>query len=459
MAATPMNAIGRAVRQLRGEGLAAHLIRGSVGTAALGFASKGLSLISGIILGRSLGSAGYGYYAFAIAAVGFISIPAQLGLPPLIVREVAVGHARGEWSLLRGLRVRAGQIAAGSTLLGAILLGGGMLIFADRIAALDPLTFGIALLLLPLQVAMSIVGGFLRGLRRVVQGTWPSTLLQPMLYVLLLGFCARWMTSAGAISLNLVSTIVGSAVTIWLFCKYWPAQAREAPPEYRTCTWIASLLPFTLIAGINLFNQRSDILLLGVLTSASHVGIYNVAIQGAMLVSFPLTICDAMLAPNIARLHAQDDHPRMQRLMTTSTLVISLASAGVTAALILTGRWLLPNLFGAGFAAAYPALVILAIGQFINSSTGPLGSFLTMTGNERSALTCTWMAALLNIALNLVLIPFFQTAGAAIATSLSLTVWNVMLGIQVYKRVGILPGSIGWWNAKRRFHNAREVIE
>ena len=171
------------------------------------------------------------------------------------------------------------------------------------------------------------------------------------------------------------------------------------------------------------------------------------------------TVIPSVLAPNIARLHAQDDHPRMQRLMTTSTLVISLASAGVTAALILTGRWLLPNLFGAGFAAAYPALVILAIGQFINSSTGPLGSFLTMTGNERSALTCTWMAALLNIALNLVLIPFFQTAGAAIATSLSLTVWNVMLGIQVYKRVGILPGSIGWWNAKRRFHNAREVIE
>src|SRR5690606_553836 len=130
--------------------LAAHLMRGALGTGGIGLANKLLSLAIAIILGRNLGAEGYGYYAFAIATVTLISIPAQLGIPSLTTREIAASHARGEWGLMRGFRRRIFQIASISVMIGGLVIGGGMLALSGRIPALDPPTFMVALLLLPL---------------------------------------------------------------------------------------------------------------------------------------------------------------------------------------------------------------------------------------------------------------------------------------------------------------------
>jgi len=188
--------------------------------------------------------------------------------------------------------------------------------------------------------------------------------------------------------------------------------------------------------------------MLGVLTSASDVGVYNVAVQGALLVSFPLTACNAVLAPNVARLHAQGDHERMQRLLTSATLAVSLASAAAALVLILAGPWLLAGLFGETFTGGYPALAILAIGQLISAWAGSVGLFLSMTGHEKDTLKGMMVAALLNVALNAVLIPPFGTAGAATATAISLATWNVMLGVLLYRRLGLVAGPFGAWFAR-----------
>lgn len=434
-----------ALVRLRGDELAAHLMKGALGTGGLGLAHKTLSLVTAILLGRALGAEGYGYYAFAIAAVTFISIPAQLGIPSLATREIAASHARSEWSLMRGFRRRIAQTASFSIILGAILVGGALLAFADEIPALDVRTFAVALLLLPLYAGLSLMGSLLRGLRRVVQGTWPNRLLQPAVFVLLLLALAGGLSSQLAIALNVVSCAIGMIATAWLLRRYWPREASEAQPEYRTSAWLSSLLPFTLLAGINLLNQKTDIMMLGVFTSAADVGIYNVAIQGAMLVSFPLTVCNAVLAPNIARLHAQGDMRRMQRLMTVSTLAISIAAGAAALVIILAGEWLLREVFGDAFTPGYPALAILAIGQLLNAWAGSVGQFLIMTGHEKDTLKGVAVAAFLNVVLNSALIPFFGMIGAAIATAISLLTWNILLVVLVYKRLGLVAGPGGHW--------------
>lgn len=439
--------LNRALRPLRGDGLAAHLVKGVAGTGALGLVSKALSLLGAIVLARSLGAEGYGYYAFALAAVGFIAIPAQLGLPQLVLREVAASHARSEWALLEGLRRRALQIAAASTIFGAVLGGGGLLLLADHIAALDPLTFAIALLLLPMQIGLALTGSILCGLRRVVQGTWPRNALQPALFVLLAFLMAKSLTSDLAVTLNVMATAVGLAVTMWMLARYWPREASEATPDYRTRDWMRSMWPFTLLAGISLFNQKTSIMMLGVLASAEDVGVYNVASQGAMLVSFPLVACNAVLAPNVARLYAQGDHQKLQRLITTSTLVISLAAAVAALVLLVAGRWLLAALFGEAFADAYPALSILAIGQLLNACAGSVVLFLSMTGHEKDTLKGMSVAALLNLILNALLIPSWDFVGAAVATAVSLVTWNILLGVLLYRRLGLIAGPFGGWLA------------
>jgi O-antigen/teichoic acid export membrane protein len=108
------------------------------------------------------------------------------------------------------------------------------------------------------------------------------------------------------------------------------------------------------------------------------------------------------------------------------------------AGVIVLGRFLL-GLFGDEFVAAYPALVILAAGQIVNALCGTVGSLMIMTRLHREAATVFGGAAALNIALNAVLIPRFGLNGAAIATSTTVVLWNVVMVVLVVRKLGVNP--------------------
>ena len=289
----------------KAESLRRHLIRGALGTAGLGVLQRGLSLLTAIVLARALGADGYGYYAFAIAAVGFIAIPTQLGLPTLLMREVAASHARGDWSLMRGMRRRATQLAVIAVTLSMTIIGGGLLVLPGEIPALDPATLALAIVLLPLGVAMAVANSILSGLRLIIHATWPGSALQPLIFLLVLLALMAWaqpLQPPMAVSANIAATAAAFLAAAYLIRRHWPKETSNAKPAYRTRSWLKSLFPFTMIAGINIINQKTDILMLGVMTTAEDVGLYNIAIQGSMLVTFALFAFNGVLAPNVARL-------------------------------------------------------------------------------------------------------------------------------------------------------------
>ena len=83
-------------------------------------------------------------------------------------------------------------------------------------------------------------------------------------------------------------------------------------------------------------------------------------------------------------------------------------------------------------------LVVLAIGQFINVSTGSVGFVLIMAGNERLARNNTLLAATVSLVLNVLLIPPLGALGAAIATAASIASLNLSAAYLVKRRLGIL---------------------
>jgi O-antigen/teichoic acid export membrane protein len=159
-----------------------------------------------------------------------------------------------------------------------------------------------------------------------------------------------------------------------------------------------------------------------------------------MLVSFPLTTSSVVLAPEIARLHAQNHTAALQRLLTRSTLLTLLPAGLAALVLVLGGRLILGSVFGPAFEAASGALAILAIGQLFNSAAGPVGLFLSMTGHEKDALNGIIMSAVLNLVLNAVLIPPFGIVGSAIATAFSYLMWNLLLAFVLYRRLNLVAG-------------------
>jgi O-antigen/teichoic acid export membrane protein len=421
-----------------------NLIRGALGSGALGIVHRGLGLITAVLLARILGAEGYGYYAFALGVAGILAVPAQLGLPQLITRELAANHALERWSLMVGLRRRATVVAAISILV-AIALGGILLANSGRIPAIDPMTFALALLLLPLMITMEIMSSLLRGLRRVVHAMWPGAAFKPLAVLALIAavvVAGRSLSPPDAMAFNIVASVAAIGFLWVLLARYWPSETGGVDAEYRTRVWLRTRLPFTFLSAANVITQKTDIVMLGWLTTPSDVGVYHIVVQGAMLVSFGFTAMNAVLAPNIARLYVQRDMARLQRLLSISSLIILAIAVCVLGGLVIFGEFLIEAIFGAEFRHGYTALLILGTGQLINASVGSVGTFLSMTGHENDTLRAIAVAAVANVILNGLLIPLYGLAGAAIATMSATILWNAMMALSVHKRLGLVPGPI-----------------
>jgi len=95
-------------------------------------------------------------------------------------------------------------------------------------------------------------------------------------------------------------------------------------------------------------------------------------------------------------------------------------------------------------------MTILIVGKLIGIAMGPVVLLLTMTGNERYAAIGVGIGAALNVILNAFFIPMWGIEGAAIATTCSIILWNSILAIWVYKRLGIHATVLGRVNLRNK---------
>ncbi|MCS3904510.1 O-antigen/teichoic acid export membrane protein [Methylohalomonas lacus] len=431
---------GRFERLLGGsESLRGQLIRGGIGSMAVKIAGLLLNLAVAVVLARLLGPAGYGTYAFALSIIMLLAIPAMFGVPNLLVREVAKYQLHEQWPLLRGALRRSHQaVSLMALIIGAlallIILGRG-----ESLAEPGRLTFAIGLLLLPLLALNSLRGAALRGLRRVVQGQLAEMVLTPGLLVLFaLAFAVGLsLTPPLAMLAHAAAALTAFIAGSWLLRRALPLQVQTVAPAYSSSEWLAGVLPFSLITGIQVINNQADIVMLGILTDNAAVGLYKVAVQGSVLVAFGLTALNMVLAPHITRLYQQGERERLQRMVKASARVVLLIALPVAAVFALFGATLLELVFGSDYRGAHTALAILAAGQLCNAAAGSVALLLNMSGHERLTAWGVGCAAVVNILLNLILIPRFGINGAAMATAVTLACWNGLLIIAVRRKLDI----------------------
>lgn len=426
-----------------GAGLRAQLTRAGIGSLTIKVVHVFLGLLLAIVLARSLGPEGYGIYSFVFAVISILSIPAQFGLPRLVVRETAKTLVNEEWGLMRGIWHWANTVAGVMCIILVLAAFGTLWLMADRFSQLQHATFLWGLVLMPLIVFGALRDAALQGLLRVVLGRLPETILRPGGYILALLITIWWsspeqITASTAMSLRALVAGLALLVSIWLLRHSRPDPLVASPiPVYETRLWLATVLPFALTAGMQQVNKYTDIIMLGYFMTAEEVGVYRVAVQGAILVIFGLQTVNMFVLPYFARMHMQEDHKRLQKLVTMCARASLLAALPIVLVFVFWGEAIICTFFGSDYINAYLPLVILASGQFVNALFGPVGILLNMTGHQRDTLRGIMIAAGANILLNLALIPTFGLNGAAIATALTFIIWNVSLWLYAKKRIDL----------------------
>jgi len=209
---------------------------------------------------------------------------------------------------------------------------------------------------------------------------------------------------------------------------------------------IAISTPMLLNATMTFVIKESGIIMLAIFRPEAEVGYYAVAVRLASLTIFVLAAINIMAAPKISELFHSDKMHELFYVAKKSTKVAFWATVPILLFLFFLGKPLLFILFGPDFTVAYSAMVLLVIGQFVNSASGVTGTFMNMTGNQNILVCVKTLAVLLNVILNLIFTPYYGIYGAALAAMVSIIFWNITILIYIKRKYG---ESIGYLPFKK----------
>lgn len=170
---------------------------------------------------------------------------------------------------------------------------------------------------------------------------------------------------------------------------------------------------FTMILGTLL--HWMDIIMLGYFTNLETVGLYHPAVRTAGLQQSILIAFAGIFAPMFSKYYAQNNIIGMHHIYKLVTRwILTLVTPIFILIFLFSTKIML--LFGADFIQSSEVLIILAIGTSIFAIFGISGTVLVVSGYQKLNLINALSAAIINICLNIILIPKYGIMGAAWAT-------------------------------------------
>jgi O-antigen/teichoic acid export membrane protein len=425
-----------------------RLARAAAGSFGLSVIQTAITTLTTIVLARVMGVSDYGSYAFVIATITLLGVPAILGVDRLLIRDLAVYVGDHSYGLARGLLARATQQTLVISVLIALGAAGVAYVIAGGQLSTDLIAFWAGLAALPFLALGRVAQGGLMGLQRVVLGQFPDLLLRPGMLLLAVVIAVAALGSPLpaplVVGLYALTTVLACGVAYVLLFSKRPMGMRADPAAYRGREWLGASLALALLSSTAIINTQTGVVLLGSLGTPEATGLYSVAQRGALLVAFPLAAVNAAIGPTAARLWAAHQPARLQHLVTASARGVLIGSLPIGLIFIVFGRQIITFLFGAEFAAADVPLAILSVGQIVNAVTGSVAVLLVMTGYQHRATMAMAAGAVLNVLLGVILIPTYGEVGAAVAAATSLVVSNILMVVACRRRLGIDSTALGW---------------
>lgn len=364
----------------------------------------------------------------------------------MLLRELSACRVSAAWSYAVEL-VRFSKFILRVMSLVVILVVGSILLYLISVQSVNQsvIVLLLALPLIPLLALANIQSAIFKSFDNVILGVAHEILFRPtaLLVITLLILFTMERTNVFVI---IVSQVI-IALFIYLLGIAWarrtiPRFLRMHEPTYNL-KWHPSLIPLSILAGGQLVNNYADMIMLGAMARSQDVAMYKVAVQLSMFVAFILSIANMVIAPNISRLYYKNDFRELQKILTITSRISLVFALGSSFCFFVFGRNILGLLFGEQFESAYFALLMLSLGQLVNVASGSVLLILNMTGNERLSAFVLAVTSMLNILLNLIFIPKFGLNGAAVATLVTVIIWNLSLCFLIRKKLSLDSTPLG----------------
>lgn len=409
-----------------------------------------VGLVNQILMGRILGPADYGLFSLGISLLAILCVLPNFGLGQGLTQFIPSHFKQKKYSEINE--------AVNFSLKFTLILGIGfallLFIFSDQIAIniFNNEEFKYVLKLLAIALpfwALHNTGGFLtQGFKKpkyyVLIENISMPILQLSIFVILSIFGYKLF---GALIGFTISAIFASISYIYIFrLKFGKlvnnnriGDIKNVQREILTISYPLFLAGFTL-----LFMQYADKILIGIYMTPFDVGIYSAALTIANLVLFVYMAFSFNSRPVLAEYFAIKDIESMRKLYSSVTKWVFLLTLPIIVYTILYSTDILGLIYGTKFTSGATVLGILCLGIAMNGLTGISGQTLISIKKSKLNLASEVVGAVSNIGLNLILIPPFGIIGAAVGTSISITLRNFTSLFFVYRILKFNPYNIDY---------------
>jgi O-antigen/teichoic acid export membrane protein len=169
--------------------------------------------------------------------------------------------------------------------------------------------------------------------------------------------------------------------------------------------------------------------------SAADVADYRAVQPAAHLNLLVMTSFTLLFTPMASRLFVRGDQEGVNELYWRTAVWIAVCSFPVFAATFAVASPVTVGMFGDRYQGSAGILALLSLGYYCNAALGFNGLTLRVYGLVRYVVVISVVAAAINVALNLALIPGRGAVGAGIATAATMLIHNVL------KQVGLRRGT------------------
>ncbi|MCC6544794.1 MAG: flippase [Nitrospirae bacterium] len=414
-----------------------ELVNGTAVTFSLKMLAAGLAFALNVTLARLLGADGSGIYFLALTVTTIGAVVGRIGLDNTMLRFAASNAAVNDWAAVKGVYTNGMRIA----LLSSGVVAGVMFIIASLLAhkvfsqpEISNLIRLMALSIVPVSL-FTLHAEILKGIKRTGDAIAVLSVFAPAfslagVYLLVPGWGVK-----GAVWAYISASVITLFIGIYLWQRATP-QLNGIVGGFDKSRMLETSMPMFSAALLQLVIQWTATILMGMWASSVDVGIFSVASRTAMLTSFILVAVNSIAAPKFAALYRQGDMEALSKTARNSTKLMILLASPVLFLFLVVPGWIM-HIFGKGFTGGAAILSILAVGQFVNVATGSVGYLLMMSGNERLMRNNLAACAVINLLLNIALIPTFGVTGAAIATTATLSLQNLIAAKLVSWKLGI----------------------
>lgn len=393
---------------------------------------------------RNISQSDYGIYGLGITILSIAFTLAILGLNNGIPKQISnlVNEEKSKVPTVIDSSILISLVSSFSTCALIYLLAD----YFSYVFNEPGLTFPLRILSLsiPFILLSRILIAIFRGFDRSKEKVYFHNVLRPVLF---LGSLSIFYFIMGLNLLNVVySYFLSWLLTGILFFVYSYRRSRlsinlslSKETLKMSKTLLLFSIPLLVTSILNLVMNWTDTLMLGYFESSDVVGLYKGTYPLSRYMTKSLGIFSFIFMPVVSKLYMDNLLDEAKRTYQVVTKWLFSLSLPIFFVIFVFSEFTLGFLFGPEYRAAGLTLKLLSLGFFSHVVVGLNGQSLVAIGKNRLVLYGSLIGGLLNVILNVGLIPLFGIEGAAIASTIGYIGTNIHNSLRLYRTSKLQP--------------------